>query len=372
VAEAETPAEQAGQELVPSDVPAFALEREPIIDRIPQRQRKLLEARAPGLSNAELAGALELAWTYQLDPYANEVWFSKGRGRDGAEGRLLVMVGRDGLRKIAQRNGLDVDCDVVREGDAFRVERGADRSREVHHSYEGSAEQRGKIVGAWAEVWDRATGTQRGFFFAPLSEYMPTNENQRKYSPWGKQVSVMILAAAERQAVRQGTPLGGLLVEGEDVLVDERTGGAEERPPLDDQLAGVARRDEVVAVIERAKRLGHVGLADVGTAQMTLSGRAEPFVASWLEEAVAALDAMDAAPDEEVVDAVLAEEGAEGQEPADVAEKMREAADGLDREAADREEFGDAEGAAENRAEAERLRAEAAAIGDPAQPTLGV
>jgi hypothetical protein len=170
------------------------------------------------LSDSEVAAAVELATRYDLDPFAKEIWGAKSK-----TGQLLIMVGRDGLRKIAQRNGLHIDGDVIHEHDEFRQVRTPDGARSVHHEY---GTKRGKVIGAWAEVREGGPGgTVLGYFMASMREYRPTNEKILQYSPWGKQESVMILAAAERQAIRQATPLGGLLVEGEKEVIDDRAEG---------------------------------------------------------------------------------------------------------------------------------------------------
>ena len=128
------------------------------------------------------------------------------------------MVGRAGLRKIAQQQHMRIDGDVVHENDIFEVTHNPDRTRTIAHSY--PAKDRGDILGAWAEVYD-AEG-QRGFFYALMSEYKPTNPKKLQYSPWGSQESTMILAAAERQALSMATPLGGLVAQGELDAGEER------------------------------------------------------------------------------------------------------------------------------------------------------
>lgn len=200
------------------------LQRHPVIDTIDTKTLALVASQiAPGCNRGEIGHFLELCAHYDLDPFAKEAWCAKGRGENA---RLLIMVGRDGLRKIAKRNGLEVDGDVVRAHDTFRVKRKSDRTREITHEYEegaregsGNETKRGPILGAWAEVYERDSGTQRGYFYAQLREYKPTEAKRLQYSPWGSQESVMIRAAAERQAVRQATPLGGLIAEGEDARV---------------------------------------------------------------------------------------------------------------------------------------------------------
>lgn len=248
------------------------LQRVPIIDQIEARTLSLIKAQvAKDCTDAEVGYFLELAAHYDLDPFAREIWCVKNKSR------LLIMVGRDGLRKIAQRQGLTIDGDVVRENDDFKVVR-TEQGRAVHHTY-GKLKDRGAIIGAWCEVRDR------GFFFAPLSEYKPAGANE--YSPWSKQTSVMILAAAERQALRQATPLGGLLVQGEEesaAAVGTGTGSGEPR--------GIDLGPEVERVLKRAAELGHAGLADRATAEVELEGQPEDFIADWVECANVELDAI--------------------------------------------------------------------------------
>ena len=281
------------EELAKSELGSLA--RPPAIDLINDRQLALLQQRAAkGCSHSEIAQFLELCVAYGLDPYAQEAWCARGKGRDGGEGQLLIMTGRDGLRKIANRNGLDVDCDVVREHDTYEVTRASDGQRVVYHTYSGTAIQRGPIVGAWAEV--RKGGKSKGYYFAELSEFMPTSENKRRYSPWGHQTSVMILAAAERQAIRQATPLGGLLAEGEDARVGEAAGPPE---ALAERIAEWApdadSAGQILAVIGKATELGHAGLADYATIEMTLRGRGADVVTHWAEEAFSELSRTEAA-----------------------------------------------------------------------------
>lgn len=278
---------------LPARIEAPLAEREPIMDRINPRTLDLLEkSRFKGLSNAELGMALELAAHYDLDPFAGEIWATRSQGRNGAEGQLLIMVGRDGLRKVVMRNGLDMDGDVVRQKDSFAVKRSADRTRTVEHSWEGDAERRGPIVGAWAEVWDRS-GKQRGFFFAPMHEYRPTSEKKLQYSPWGSQESVMILAAAERQAARQSTPLSGLLMEGEMDLNDERAGGAIDASTVEDDVALQAvidsldvpeeLRDRAYAAVKTANEVTPNTMPAMKL-QMLVSGKDEAGILAEVEE----------------------------------------------------------------------------------------
>lgn len=193
----------------------------PVINRMHKDQVALIRATvAAKASDAEVGLFLQLAHHYDLDPFAKEIWCVKSDGKNGREGRLLIMVGRDGLRKIAQRNGLHMDGDVVRENDSFKVIRSPDGNRTVEHQY-GMPKERGAIVGAWSEVREGGPlGRPMGFFYAPIEEYDPVGMAGYEYKPWSRQKGVMILAAAERQAARQATPLAGLLVDGEQDVIE--------------------------------------------------------------------------------------------------------------------------------------------------------
>jgi hypothetical protein len=295
-----------------------ALTRKPIIDLLHEDQVKLLAARAQAgskgeIKRGELAAFLELAASYQLDPFAGEVWLAKG-----SNDKVLIMVGRDGLRKIAQRSGLIMDGDVIHEKDTFEVQR-TPQGRFVRHSY-GHPNERGEIVAAWCQVRTRPklghASHERGFFVATVEEYAPTSENVLKYSPWGAQRSVMILAAAERQALRQATPLSGLVAQGE----LDRAQEAEAVIPLDtdgplcDDPDLAARVEQV---LDKAREQGHAGLASREAAAMALRGQESPFVENWIK---AGLDVLAAGAGEPPADAAVVEDDDGEPVPADVPE----------------------------------------------------
>jgi hypothetical protein len=281
------------------------LTRRPVIDRILSQQDgkqtlDLIRATvAKGCTDAEIGHFLELCAAYELDPFAREAWCAKSN-----TGGLLIMVGRDGLRKVVQRNGSEMEGDVVHANDTFSYERRVDEDGHPFHDVTHRVESfdRGVILGSWARVWERQTGIERGFFVAALSEYMPLNAAAQ--SPWNKQTSAMILAAAERQAARQATPLGGLLAEGEDESADaaaavgagEGTGEGPGWGDMDPEL--VAR---VVDVIERAQKTELAFLADEPTIQMRLSGQPADVVERWLENAATQLEILEPVRDADVV-----------------------------------------------------------------------
>lgn len=205
----------------------------------------------------------------------------------------------------------------------------------------------------------------------------------------------MILAAAERQALRQATPLGGLLVEGEDARINE--------PPIPtatvaDLVAEWAPNAElagaIMDVFGRAELAGHAGLADYATAELTLKGRDAEAVELWIAEAHAELTKFERAREEaesaltevvqeaEVVDdAPQQREAAEAQDDASTQPKADEPPDErvrrLNEESMEllndadmAEERGDAGEADQLRERAQALRAEADALADTNQEAM--
>lgn len=290
-----------------SDYLPDSLKRPPIIDILNststgKQQIALIKATvAKGATDGEVAQFLELCAQYGLDWNAHEAWCAVSTSQNGKRS-ILLMVGRNGLRKIAQRQGLRITGDVIREKDEFAVTATQD-GHAVSHTYSGiTEEQRGPIVGGWAQVLDGQS--ERGFFVAPLAEYLPTSEAKLKYSPWGSQKSTMILAAAERQALSQATPLGGLLAHGELDRAEEAraltagTGSGE--------AVGLDLGPKVEEVIVRATELGHAGLSDRATVEMRLGSQPPEYVEAWVTAAHAELDRMAAEGD--VVDSEAVEE----------------------------------------------------------------
>lgn len=289
------------------------LQRAPIIDRIDPRQLDLIRrtvAVAEGdqaITNAELGMFLELCAHYDLEWAAREAWIAKSK-----TGKLLIMVGRAGLRKVADRNGLRVRTDVICAKDEFTstfvdsphdAEQGEweahgsqpfHRIKHVKHGIGTAA--RGAVAGAWSRVTTRGTSVEVGYFDAPISEYKPANASS--WSPWSKQESAMMQGAVERQAIAQATPLGGLHAQGEDESANTAQTvlgagqGSGEGPGWGDMP--LERVRAVMNVIERAKDLGHAGLSAVETIQQRLNGQTIEVVAMWIESSTATLDEMEA------------------------------------------------------------------------------
>lgn len=188
----------------------------------------------------------------------------------------------------------------------------------------------------------------------------------------------MILAAAERQAMRQATPLGGLLAEGEDARIGESFVETT-NTSVPDLVAEWAPNAElcgaICEVLGRAELLGHAGLRDYATAELALKGRPVEAVELWVAESHAELTAFeqrqqDLAETEEVQDAVVVPEPDLG--PAERAADLEKRSLALMDEA-DKQEAGDnAEVAEQLRDEAKALHDEAEAIAAGDQTNLDV
>jgi hypothetical protein len=252
------------------------------------------------ITRAELGHFLELCALYGLDPFAREAWIAKSKS-----GKLLIMVGRAGLRKVADRNGLRVRTDVICAKDEFESEfidspadakegewqaHGGQPFHRVTHRKRGIGTQaRGAVAGAWSRVTMRATGVEVGYFDAPISEYKPVNAST--YSPWSKQESAMMQGAVERQAIAQGTPLGGLMAQGEDESVDRATIGSAGQGDgsMPEWTIDTAQRVKAEAIIERAKALGHHGYSEESV-RMALNGQTFSVIEQRLAQMDATLD----------------------------------------------------------------------------------
>jgi phage recombination protein Bet len=170
---------------------------------------------AKDANDAELAMFLELCRRYELDPFAGQIYCAKMPGKDGGGGRISIIVGRDGFLTIAERHPdfEGFDSDVVRAHDTYEVRRDEHGYPVVQHSYKGTQEDRGPVVGAWCIVF--RTGRRPRYFYAAKEEYKPLSEAKLKYSPWSVQESVMMEKCAITTALRMAFNISGVVGEEE-------------------------------------------------------------------------------------------------------------------------------------------------------------
>jgi phage recombination protein Bet len=257
-------------------------------DRWALEQIKTIRATvAKDLNAAEFRMGMSIAAKYQLDPLLKEIWFAKSAGRNGAEGRVLIMVGRDGLMRNAERHEdyRGFDTDVVRENDRFKVVRLPTGERSIEHEYEGGPEARGPIVGAWAIV--QRIGRPSTYFFAPMSEYKPSSSSS--YSPWSTQPSVMIQKCALSLCFRLAFNLSGVIGEDEGARATHDAGFA--APAPDNAAAGAqlmqavpeSLRERFSAAWREAKEV-IPGRYTTSAAAMSLSGQPLEKVLEYVEK----------------------------------------------------------------------------------------
>lgn len=175
---------------------------------------------AKDCTDAETAMLLELAARYELDPFSGEIYAAKMGSRDGAGGSMAIMVGKNGMLKVANREPAfsGLRADTVYKGDSFKVTHGAE-GVEVEHSWEVGDAARGKadIIGAWALVYREDRGAPV-FFWADFATY-----NKGK-ATWAQYPATMIRKVAVANALREAFSLSGLYDEAEMGVVADEAG----------------------------------------------------------------------------------------------------------------------------------------------------
>lgn len=191
-------------------------------------------------------------------------------------------------------------------------------------------------------------------------------------SAWQTYPMNMLFARAMSNGVKWHCPdvLGGVPVytEGDHIPEVELIGTADEEVPSTAVLPPAAER-----VLERAREIGHIGLADRATAEMTLKDQSESFVMDWCARADEELQAMETVkatpavahfthPDQEMPRSALDPEGPDEPSDPNNLQGMRDHANALLDQAEIERAQGDIETASTHEDEASSLMAEADAI----------
>lgn len=159
----------------------------------------------------ELYYVLEVAAAYGLSPFTKEIWAAR-MTRNAEHGPITILIGEAGLLAIAQSNPhyRGNRALPVYENDEFRYLAQPRQMPDgtwsyVEHSF-SVTEDRGKLLGAWCEVYRDDRPPE--FFWAPIEQY----EKQGDYSPWGKQRDRMIVKCARANGLRAAFRISGAYV----------------------------------------------------------------------------------------------------------------------------------------------------------------
>jgi phage recombination protein Bet len=169
-------------------------------------EQLIMQTVAKKCTKEEFGLLMQLCTTYDLNPFAKEIWAIKMKEGEAA----VIMTSRDGYIKISQRdaNYMGFQSAVVREGDAFSFDpvNGA-----VQHSF---GAKRGAIMGAWAIAHHRLR--------LPMVCYVEFSEYRGATPIWGKYPSAMIQKVAEVFVLKRQFGISGLVTREEmDVAEDE-------------------------------------------------------------------------------------------------------------------------------------------------------
>lgn len=248
---------------------------------------------AADCSPAELVMFLELCARYGLDPFAKQIFAAK------IGGAVQIIVSRDGLLAHAHKQDdyVNMDGDVVHENDTFEVEI-IDGVRKVTHKYSGWKD-RGEIVGAWAMVERKNHG--KTYFFAPFSEYKGKNV-------WDKNPSAMIQKVPETYALRKAFSISGVV--GEEEIARKRadvTALPDEPEWGDDEIMA----ERLQSLFDRANEVvpGSYRPQKVRTMLAGADAEKRREVAQGLEDFIE----RNAPEEEQVTDAVVVDEGGDGE-----------------------------------------------------------
>lgn len=162
---------------------------------------------AVGATDSEFKMFMSLALSYDLDPFKKEIFFGKSEKSD----KVLVMISRDGYRKIVKRdsNYKYHVSDYVCENDDFKVTKNDDKISLVHEY----GFDRGDLKGAYCILYTNS-GEQYSFF----AEFNKYNQSSTSLG-WRNYPIDMIIKTAESRVFRSFADVNGLIPESDEETV---------------------------------------------------------------------------------------------------------------------------------------------------------
>lgn len=202
----------------------------------------------------ELAMFLGLGRRYDLDPFAKEIWcvvpMKDGHRKTDNDGQLaapMIMAGRDGFLKIANRHEAyeGMASGVVYNGEDFHLTQTDDPGGPVQFlhrvDYATRAQKGGKPIIAYAIVY-RSDRSIPMVEVASWDQYGRKNAEGSAYTSWAKYPDAMLVKVAESIALRKAFSITGVSSAEEVEGVDLEDRVVPERVPLRQPRASLRSR----------------------------------------------------------------------------------------------------------------------------------
>lgn len=164
---------------------------------------------AIGTTPEEFAYFLNVAQFAGLNPFLREIYCWKSKS-----GKLTIMTGRDGYLKTAKNDPTfkGLHSMEVCEKDTFKM-RYVDGSMQVSEHIINDFNDRGKIIGAWAQA--EFVGQGKIVAYASAAEYRQSNKDV-----WKRTESAMMRKVPESMVLKRGAGISGLVTH-EEIEVPE-------------------------------------------------------------------------------------------------------------------------------------------------------
>lgn len=151
---------------------------------------------AKNATDEELYMFLSIANQYDLNPFMKEIWFTK------MNGEVAIMTGRDGYKKLAEREPTYRKCQsmAVYENDEFEMELIMGEVMNITHKFKQN--DRGSIIGAYAVL--KTTDRENYVSYVNFREY------DKRNNIWKKYPSAMIRKVAENDVYKRFAKVNGV------------------------------------------------------------------------------------------------------------------------------------------------------------------
>lgn len=209
------------------------------VTKFTQEEISIIQATvAKNTTALELAYFLNVAKSVNLNPFNKEIWCYKDN-----KGNVIVITGRDGFLRIAQRSKLwnGIASSDVRANDEFHLDI---PNGKVHHIIK--PKDRGAIIGAYAILRPKDCEIT-------TIEYADFDTYNKGYNVWKSNPASMIKKVAESHALKKAYGISGIY---DEYSFDEQNGIA---MPISKQKTKKEYLDE----IDKAKSINELICYDI-------------------------------------------------------------------------------------------------------------